>query len=175
MRPQTPVPDHGRTADRRLMPACHFMPNLMHYAPWLLLAAALAVGLFLRHAGRVSVQAAAGYLQQGAPLIDVRSLAEFNQGHVEQALNLPLDELTTAVSRRWPDQQQVLILHCASGVRSGIARRKLQRLGYVHAFNLGSWREAQALAARLKAQKPPPPASAAARLPDRSSSIPPAS
>jgi rhodanese-related sulfurtransferase len=36
----------------------------------------------------------------------------------------------------------VLLLHCHSGMRSGMARKKLVALGYTHAFNLGSYSRA---------------------------------
>jgi rhodanese-related sulfurtransferase len=37
------------------------------------------------------------------------------------------------------DKNQALLLHCQSGVRSGVARKKLIALGYPNAFNLGSY------------------------------------
>jgi len=38
-----------------------------------------------------------------------------------------------------PDKNQVLLLHCLSGTRSGIAKRQLKSMGYQNVFNLGSY------------------------------------
>jgi rhodanese-related sulfurtransferase len=41
------------------------------------------------------------------------------------------------------NKSQVLLLHCASGMRSGMAKSKLNKLGYTNAFNLGSFAQAR--------------------------------
>jgi rhodanese-related sulfurtransferase len=41
--------------------------------------------------------------------------------------------------RRVRDKNQALLLHCQSGMRSGVAKKKLKALGYANAFNLGSY------------------------------------
>jgi rhodanese-related sulfurtransferase len=33
----------------------------------------------------------------------------------------------------------VILLHCQSGMRSGVAKKKLNALGYSNAYNLGSY------------------------------------
>jgi rhodanese-related sulfurtransferase len=43
------------------------------------------------------------------------------------------------------DKNQVLLLHCQSGMRSGVASKRLKRLGYAKAFNLGSYSRAARL------------------------------
>jgi len=58
-------------------------------------------------------------------------------------MNIPLDDLETALPKRVPDKNQVLLLHCASGMRSGRAKSKLNGLGYMNAFNLGSYERAE--------------------------------
>jgi rhodanese-related sulfurtransferase len=42
-------------------------------------------------------------LKNGALVIDVRSPAEFNSGHLSVAINLPLDGIETTLPRRVPD------------------------------------------------------------------------
>ena len=76
------------------------------------------------------------------PVLDVRSPGEFNSGHLPVAINMPLDEIETVLPRRVTDKNQVLLLHCASGMRSGMALRKLKSLGYANVFNLGSFNRA---------------------------------
>ena len=106
--------------------------------------AALMVAAYsmAKRGGQVSLQQAARYLKAGAPLIDVRSPEEFKSGHLAEAMNFPLDEIETALPRKLKDKDQVLLLHCQSGMRSGLARRKLAGAGYAQVFNLGSYARA---------------------------------
>jgi phage shock protein E len=103
-----------------------------------IIAAILAVILLLKRIGQISAKDAQAHLKQGALLIDVRSPGEFSSGHLPGAINIPLDQVGVALPKRVTDKSQVLLLHCLSGTRSGIARMKLKRLGYAKVFNLGS-------------------------------------
>jgi phage shock protein E len=69
----------------------------------------------------------------------VRTAGEFVAGHLPIAVNLPAGEIETSVTRRVKDKDQVLLLHCQSGARSSIAKKKLKSLGYLNTFNLGSY------------------------------------
>ena len=107
------------------------------------LAGTAIVAFFLiKRMSFVSEETARKHLAQGALVIDVRSPEEFREGHVPDAINLPLGELRESLPRRVKDKSQVLLLHCLSGGRSGLARQQLRRLGYANAFNLGSYARA---------------------------------
>ena len=84
-----------------------------------------------------------------ALVVDVRSPAEYQSGHVEGALNLPLNELPRLADSRLPDKNRPLVLYCQSGMRSESARQYLQSCGYSRLFN---GRSPGAVALRL--QKP---------------------
>jgi phage shock protein E len=102
-----------------------------------------------KRASQISTKRALAYLRSGAVVIDVRSPAEFNSGHLPNAINHPLEEIETALPRRVKDKNQVLLLHCQSGMRSCVAKAKLKGLGYTRAFNLGSYgRAARIVSAR---------------------------
>jgi len=102
-----------------------------------------------KRASQISTKRALAYLRSGAVVIDVRSPAEFNSGHLPNAINLPLGEIETELPRRVKDKNQVLLLHCQSGMRSGAAKAKLKGLGYTSAFNLGPYgRAARIVSAR---------------------------
>lgn len=102
--------------------------------------------IFFRKAeGGLSPEEAAALVRNGALVIDVRTPDEFNAGHLERAINIPLGEIESAVPNRIKDTRQVLLLHCLSGGRSAAAERKLRCLGYNNAFNLGSYRRAATL------------------------------
>lgn len=114
----------------------------------LMLLAAVAIVFMVRKSGRISASQAVEQLKQGALVIDVRTPGEFNAGHLPRAINIPLDEIETVLPARVKDKNQVLLLHCASGMRSGVARSQLKRLGYANAFNLGSYSRAESLLRR---------------------------
>jgi rhodanese-related sulfurtransferase len=106
--------------------------------------AAVVVSFFLyKRSGLISIKDARAYLKSGALVIDVRTAGEFVAGHLPIAVNLPLSEIETNLSRRVKDKNQVLLLHCESGMRSAAARKKLIALGCPNAFNLGSYTRAE--------------------------------
>jgi len=117
----------------------------MNWKIILLVAAAIAVVFFLKQAGQISAKEALAYLKAGALVVDVRSPGEYNSGHLPAAINIPLDEISTTLPQRVTDKKQVILLHCQSGMRSGLAQKKLKSLGYTHAFNLGSYGRAESL------------------------------
>lgn len=114
----------------------------MSWTSWLILACLVVVFLLLRRVGQISAKDAKGYLAQGALVVDVRTNAEFQAGHLPQAIHIPLDEVETLAGRRVQDKSQVLLLHCQSGTRSAVARRKLMQMGYSNVYNLGSYHRA---------------------------------
>jgi phage shock protein E len=77
-------------------------------------------------------------LKEGAQIVDVRSPGEFATGHATGSRNIPLGDLERGAkdldSKRW------VIVCCASGTRSGMARRWLLRHGFPQVLNGGSWR-----------------------------------
>ena len=112
----------------------------------LIIALALVVGILaLRRLSFIPAGRAQEFLRAGALVIDVRDLEEFNSAHIPGAINIPLGSLSTEAPRRFQDKGHVLLLHCLSGARSGIAARKLKRLGYSRVFNLGSYGRAEGL------------------------------
>ena len=117
----------------------------MNWTPFLILAAVVAVVWLIKKAGQISAKDALEYLKNGALVIDVRSRGEFSSGRLAKAINLPLDEIETALPKRVKDKNQVLLLHCASGMRSGVAKNKLKSMGYMNAFNLGSYGRAESI------------------------------
>jgi rhodanese-related sulfurtransferase len=73
----------------------------------------------------------------GAKIIDVRTPAEFAQGHVDGSVNIPLDQFEARMFEI--DKTGPVLLCCASGGRSGIAKQILDRAGYPRTFNAGAW------------------------------------
>ena len=77
-------------------------------------------------------------LKQGAQIVDVRSPGEFASGHAAGSRNIPLGDLEQGA--RGLDSNRWIVVCCASGTRSGMARRQLLRLGFRRVLNAGSWR-----------------------------------
>jgi phage shock protein E len=109
---------------------------------FILLAIAVAY-IWFKRSGQVSKKDASQYLKSGAMVIDVRNPSEFDSGHLMQAHNMPLDRIDVLVTSAVKDKTKILLLHCASGVRSNIAKRRLVDLGYKNVFNLGSYDRAE--------------------------------
>ncbi len=111
----------------------------MNWTNWLILAAVVVAFLLLKRLGQISARAARAHLEQGALVIDVRSEGEFSAAHLPRAINMPVDRIEAMAPQRLKDRNQVLLLHCQSGMRSAVARKRLAAMGYAHAFNLGSY------------------------------------
>ncbi len=73
-------------------------------------------------------------------VVDVRRETEFADGHVKNAKNLPLDEMTDVANLAGFEDTQNLYVHCAGGYRSVIASSFLKREGIHNIRNvLGGW------------------------------------
>tara|TARA_Y100000782_G_scaffold114807_1_gene152571 strand:+ start:9430 stop:9735 length:306 start_codon:yes stop_codon:yes gene_type:complete len=77
--------------------------------------------------------------EEGAIVIDVRTPAEFNSGHVKGAVNVPLPSIENKV-KKLKAYNKPLIFCCASGNRSGRAVSILKQKGLTNIYNGGSWR-----------------------------------
>lgn len=95
--------------------------------------------MYMKRSGQVSAKEATEYLKNGAVVIDVRSSNEFESGHILQAYNMPFDRIDVLVPSTVKDRNKVLLLHCSTGVRSGMAKKRLEEIGYTKVFNLGSY------------------------------------
>lgn len=73
---------------------------------------------------------------KGAVLLDVRTAGEYAEGHIENSLNLPLQNIEQAVSVI-KDKNTPLFVHCRSGGRSAAATAELKRMGYTNVNDIG--------------------------------------
>ena len=78
-------------------------------------------------------------IKEGAIILDVRSKGEYAGGHIKNALNIPLDQLGSGLSK-FKDKNKAIICCCASGMRSGSATSILKSKGYTKVYNGGGWR-----------------------------------
>lgn len=119
----------------------------MNWLGWLILGSALVAFMLLKRLALVRPETARDCLKKGAKVIDVRSESEFSERRLPGAINIPLTRLGDEIGRLAPDKEQPILLHCLSGGRSGIGQGILRRMGYRHAFNLGSYSRAEKILA----------------------------
>ena len=84
----------------------------------------------------------------GALLVDVRTEAEFAEGHLPGAANIPVGELASRLQEVGPDTARTIVLYCRSGSRSSRALAILRRAGYNRVMDGGGL-------AQMRAAQPP--------------------
>lgn len=83
--------------------------------------------------------------QSAEPIwIDVRTQAEFDTGHISNALLIPYNEISAKIQSAVPNKNQPINLYCRSGRRAEIALMTLEQLGYTNVQNLGGFEELKA-------------------------------
>ena len=104
----------------------------------LVIAGALGLGYFLfLRGGDISGAEARRLVQEGARLVDVRTAEEFAAGHIEGAVNIPVQELERRMNELKP-LERPLVLYCRSGNRSGRAASMLKKAGHTAVHDLGA-------------------------------------
>jgi len=70
-------------------------------------------------------------------ILDVRTQEEFDSGHIENAVLLPVTEITDNADGVLPDKDAKILVYCRSGNRSATAARELIRMGYTNVYDFG--------------------------------------
>ncbi len=82
--------------------------------------------------------------QQHGVFVDIRSPEEYNQGHIAQARNLPIDQIE-ARAQTLPKNKPLIVV-CANGRQAGRAVAQLQSKGFENVValqgGLAAWQEA---------------------------------
>jgi phage shock protein E len=79
----------------------------------------------------------AEFVAKDAVIIDVRTLEEFNAGHIANSKNIPLDVFSSKINDIKKLNKPVIAC-CRSGRRSGIASKMLIQNG-IETMNGGGW------------------------------------
>ena len=80
--------------------------------------------------------------ETGYVILDVRTMAEYESGHIPGAVCVPNETIGTAEIPELPDKNQLILVYCRSGNRSKQASAKLAALGYTNIVEFGgimSW------------------------------------
>ena len=93
---------------------------------------------------QISMEEAAAMMQaqEGYIILDVRTVQEYESGHIPGAICIPNETISDAEIPQLPDKNQLILVYCRSGNRSKQAAAKLARLGYkniVEFGGIGAW------------------------------------
>ncbi len=93
---------------------------------------------------KISVEQVKKDLDEGKDfiLLDVRTKEEFREGHIEGAINIPVQVLAYEAENELLEKDQVIVLYCRSGVRTITAAEILKELDYTEVYDMGgilSW------------------------------------
>jgi len=94
-------------------------------------------GVFKNMFGQMDNKELAEAIKEGAVLVDVRTPAEFAEGSVKGAVNIPLDRVQSQLSTL--KNKKSIVVFCKSGARSGQAKSILESNGIKNVINGGTW------------------------------------
>ena len=86
--------------------------------------------------GDVSIEDTIELIEQNPELVilDVRTVSEFEEGHIKEAINIPVDELVDRLDELSKDDE--LLVYCRTGNRSGAAVRILFNADYTKIYHM---------------------------------------
>lgn len=91
----------------------------------------------LRRGRSISILQATQMINQGKGVVlDVREPAEFSAGHLRDAKNIPLKELSNRIGELDKFKSKSVIVVCQAGTRSAKAVAQLKKAGFNEAFSL---------------------------------------
>ena len=76
-------------------------------------------------------------VENGALIVDVRTAAEYQKGHIKGSVNIPVDQIKSKAEQLKAKNKSVITC-CKSGARSGMAKSILKAQG-VDVHNGGPW------------------------------------
>ena len=79
--------------------------------------------------------------RQEAVWIDVRTPEEYAAGHLENAKNIPHDQIGQQIAAHVPNKNTPINLYCRSGRRAEAAKQVLESMGYTNVQNRGGYEQ----------------------------------
>lgn len=99
------------------------------------------MGFFSTLFGKTDNSELTAAIREGAFLVDVRTPAEFSEGSVKGAVNIPLDRIPGQLAKF--KNKRSIVVFCKSGGRSSQAKTILAQHGIDHVINGGTWQAVQ--------------------------------
>lgn len=97
---------------------------------------ALILNVSCAQSGSIPINQLGGKQLENAILVDVRTPEEFQQGHLEEALNINLFDPTFDAQFSKIDKQKTIYVYCKVGGRSAKAQERLLDMGFKNVVNL---------------------------------------
>lgn len=114
-----------------------FLDNIWLIGLALLSGGALLWPILQRRGAKVSVLQATQLINQGkGVIVDVREPTEFAAGHLRDAKNIPIKELSNRIGELDKLKSKPVIIVCQSGMRSAKAAAQLKKAGFNEACSL---------------------------------------
>lgn len=106
---------------------------------WLVALAAAGGAVVLMGAGGDTIdgKTARELVKKGAVLLDVRTPEEFKGGHLDGALNIPVQVLEARLGELADKKDTDVVIYCHSGRRSATAKRLMEAQGFKKVHDLG--------------------------------------
>jgi Rhodanese-related sulfurtransferase len=70
-------------------------------------------------------------------VVDVRTDSEYADKHIPNAINIPVESITTTQPDLLPDLHQTILVYCRTGIRAATASQKLVDIGYTKVYDMG--------------------------------------
>lgn len=70
-------------------------------------------------------------------VVDVRTLEEYNEGHIPNAISVPLETIENEAEAKLKNKDALILVYCRSGRRSREAALKLIEKGYTNVIDFG--------------------------------------
>ena len=70
-------------------------------------------------------------------IVDVRTQAEYDEGHIKNAVNAPVTEIADKAEKVLDDKSAKILVYCRSGNRSATAAKTLIEMGYNNVYDFG--------------------------------------
>jgi len=102
-------------------------------------------------AGRVDVLTSnqfMAYDKENTIMLDVRTEIEYNNGHIKDAINIPVDSLREKIGEL--DKNKVILEYCQVGLRGYVASRILTQKGFKVKNLTGGYKSVSSLNSKLK-------------------------
>jgi phage shock protein E len=75
-------------------------------------------------------------------VIDVRTVQEWDKGHLEGAVLIPYDQISEKIGSVVKNKSRRIYVYCRTGHQSRIAKETLKKLGYKDVVDLGPLEDA---------------------------------
>lgn len=70
-------------------------------------------------------------------ILDTRTKEEYDEGHIQNTILLPYDEIATKADELLPEKDKTILVYCRTGRRSEIAAKELIQMGYTKVYDFG--------------------------------------